>query len=430
MTLAAIPPAIRVTYATSTNSSPSNVVRLRRLRGERERSPAAARSIALSAFQGRAECPERPWNVQVALTLPRQPACSSLAVGSIITTSSAVERLARQQRRERALCTGSSSRPKNRQRSGAPASASSIITASAPFMSLAPRPCTRPSRDPAGAVALRGDGVEVAGEQQRRRPPGRPARRCRRGRAPRRRRRRAGRPRAPRARASSRDSDGMSISSSVRAASRAPRSGTGGTIASPGVRYCGVDVSAKPGNQQLATLHERRAPEGGVELVATFYAPGTVEQVARTIEGFGRGEAVVAVDAPSGPRRDLLGAGAPLRAALGLPDGRYERMRVCDAMLFRRGLPLYPVPGRRPDAAGLGAVDRRRVRAVRGARRARAVPAGRRAGADRAGRDRRAALRPAVRDLPRRGLLRACWATARRPSGRRGACSSGSPRCA
>ena len=75
------------------------------------------------------------------------------------------------------------------------------------------------------------------------------------------------------------------------------------------MRYCGVDISAKPANQQLVTLHERRAPEGGIELVATFYAPGTVEQVARTIEGFGRGGAVVAVDAPSGPRLDLLGAG-------------------------------------------------------------------------------------------------------------------------
>jgi predicted nuclease with RNAse H fold len=111
------------------------------------------------------------------------------------------------------------------------------------------------------------------------------------------------------------------------------------------VRYCGVDISAKPGNQQLVTLHERRAAEGGVELVATFYAPGTVEQVARTIEGFGRGQTVVAVDAPSGPRCDLLGPGAPLRAEIGLPEGRYERMRVCDALLFRRGLPLYPVPG-------------------------------------------------------------------------------------
>jgi predicted nuclease with RNAse H fold len=110
------------------------------------------------------------------------------------------------------------------------------------------------------------------------------------------------------------------------------------------VRYCGVDISAKPGNQQLVTLHERRAPEGGIELVATFYSPGTVAQLARTIQGFGHGQAVVAIDAPSAPRRDLLAPGSPLRAELGLPEGRYERMRVCDALLFRRGLPLYPVP--------------------------------------------------------------------------------------
>jgi predicted nuclease with RNAse H fold len=109
------------------------------------------------------------------------------------------------------------------------------------------------------------------------------------------------------------------------------------------MRFCGIDVSAKPANQQLCTLHERRGTEG-VELVATFYAPGTVEDVARTIQGFGRGEAVVGVDAPSGRRLGLLGPGTRQRARLGLPDGRYERMRVCDAVLYRRGLPLYPVP--------------------------------------------------------------------------------------
>lgn len=109
------------------------------------------------------------------------------------------------------------------------------------------------------------------------------------------------------------------------------------------MRYCGVDISARPGNQQLVTLHERRSAEG-LELVATFYAPGSVEQVARTIEGFGAGQAVVGVDAPSGHRLELLAPGAPLRARLDLPEGRYERMRVCDTLLFRRGLPLYPVP--------------------------------------------------------------------------------------
>ena len=111
----------------------------------------------------------------------------------------------------------------------------------------------------------------------------------------------------------------------------------------PPVRYCGVDVSARAANQQLATLHERRGTDG-LELVATFYAPGTVQQVARTIEGFGRGQAVVGIDAPSGHRLDLLAPGEPLRKRLGVPEGRYERMRVCDTLLFRRGLPLYPVP--------------------------------------------------------------------------------------
>jgi predicted nuclease with RNAse H fold len=109
------------------------------------------------------------------------------------------------------------------------------------------------------------------------------------------------------------------------------------------VRYCGIDVSANPAHQQLCTLHERRAGDGGVELVATFYEPGSVAAVTRTVLGFG-GEAVAAVDAPSGHRLDLLTAGAPLRAQLGLPEGRYERHRVCDALLFRRRLPLYPVP--------------------------------------------------------------------------------------
>jgi predicted nuclease with RNAse H fold len=108
------------------------------------------------------------------------------------------------------------------------------------------------------------------------------------------------------------------------------------------VRYCGVDISAKPGNQQLVTLHERRGAEGP-ELVATFYAPGTVADVAQTILAFG-GEAVVAIDAPSAPRLNLLAAGQPLRQHLQLPAGRYETMRVCDALLYRRRLPLYPVP--------------------------------------------------------------------------------------
>lgn len=116
------------------------------------------------------------------------------------------------------------------------------------------------------------------------------------------------------------------------------------------MRYCGIDVSGTRGHQQLCTLHERRGAEG-VELVATFYAPGDVDAVARTVLGFG-GEAVAAVDAPSGPRLDLLAPGQPLRADLGVPDGRFERHRVCDALLFRRRLPLYPVPSANQALAG------------------------------------------------------------------------------
>lgn len=108
------------------------------------------------------------------------------------------------------------------------------------------------------------------------------------------------------------------------------------------MRYCGIDVSGTPAHQQLCTLHERRG-SGGLELVTTFYDPGDVMAVARTVLGFG-GEAVAAVDAPSGHRLDLLAPGRPRRAELGLPDGRFERHRVCDALLFRRRLPLYPVP--------------------------------------------------------------------------------------
>jgi len=108
------------------------------------------------------------------------------------------------------------------------------------------------------------------------------------------------------------------------------------------VRYCGIDVSSRPGHQQLVSLHERRTG-GEPELVATFFAPGDVEAIARTVLGFGR-EAVVAVDAPAARRLDLLAAGSALRTALALPAGRYEHHRVCDALLFRRNLPLYPIP--------------------------------------------------------------------------------------
>jgi len=104
------------------------------------------------------------------------------------------------------------------------------------------------------------------------------------------------------------------------------------------MRYCGIDVSATAANQQLCTLHERRGSEGEpIELVATFYVPGTVEAVARTVLGFG-GEGVAAV--------------------------------------VRRRLPLYPVPSANQALAAWERWIGRRLRPVHGARAAGPVPAG------------------------------------------------------
>jgi predicted nuclease with RNAse H fold len=106
---------------------------------------------------------------------------------------------------------------------------------------------------------------------------------------------------------------------------------------SPAVVACGIDVSARPAGQQLCALER-----DGAHLRATFHPPASV---ARTVAAvLALGDVAVAIDAPSARRRDLLAAGAPLRAGLALPEGRYERSRVCDALLIRRGLPLYPVP--------------------------------------------------------------------------------------
>lgn len=115
------------------------------------------------------------------------------------------------------------------------------------------------------------------------------------------------------------------------------------------MRYCGIHVSARRDLQQLASLHRRRGTGGETELVASFYAPGDPDAVARTVLGFGR-SCAVAVDAPATRRLDLLAAGRPLRAELGLPSGRFERHRVAEALLLRRGIPLYPVV-RGPEAA-------------------------------------------------------------------------------
>ncbi len=139
ITLEAIPPSTRVTDATSWNVRPPKLTGIEGCEASWA-IPIAARWIALSACHGRAECPERPWNVQVALMLPRQPACSSLSVGSITTTKSASTGERSSSGVSALSADGSSSRGKNSAAYGARARTSSIITASAPFMSLAPRP--------------------------------------------------------------------------------------------------------------------------------------------------------------------------------------------------------------------------------------------------------------------------------------------------
>jgi len=205
--------------------------------------------------------------------------------------------------------------------------------------------------------------------------------------------------------ASSRDSDGMSTSSSVPRREPARQL----FVAHPpdsiveAVRYCGIDVAAKPSGQQLCTLHERRGPEG-TELVATFFQPGDVDAVANTVRGFG-GEAVVAIDAPSGRRLDLLAAGAPLRDELALPAGRYERSRVCDALLFRRGLPLYPVPAADQALARWESWMDSGFALFAALEPLGLFRPGAAAGRHGSCRRQRDALRPPVRDVPRRGLL-------------------------
>ena len=172
------------------------------------------------------------------------------------------------------------------------------------------------------------------------------------------------------------------------------------------MRYCGIDISASAANQQLCTLHERRGERGRWRSSSwrRSTCPARSRRSRATVLGFG-GEAVAAVDAPSGHRLDLLAPGAPLREELGVPEGRFERHRVCDALLFRRRLPLYPVP-----SASQALAAWERWIGVGFEMFAALAPLGlfrpdddeRRPGPRR---ERRAALRAPLRDVPRRGLL-------------------------
>ena len=368
--------------------------------------------------------------VQVALMFPTQPACSVLAVGSITIARSAVAQagLALEQRGQRAVA--------ERQLLAAEEDEAEVELGGgrrgereldhhrdrAEHVGGA-EPVDAPLSIQPGRLSCAGHGVEVAGE---------------------------------RARAGARHASVVPARTQVSPASRArspstPRTcatiaclvarlrrdvdqleGAGSEVHASGnllaVRYCGIDVSARPGNQQLCTLHERRGAEGP-ELVATFYEPGTVEQVARTVLGFG-GEAVVAVDAPSGRRLDLLRAGcAAARRARAARRVATRRCASATRCSFRRRLPLYPGAVGRAGAEHAGSSGSASATSSSRRWRRSGSTAPRRAGVRGPARRRRAALRPARGDLPRRGVLRLARATGRRPSERRGACSSGSPRC-
>jgi predicted nuclease with RNAse H fold len=82
------------------------------------------------------------------------------------------------------------------------------------------------------------------------------------------------------------------------------------------MRYCGV--APMQGALQLAMLQEVRAPDPPIRLSATFFEPGSPEQVAAELGALGE---------------TVVGVGAPL----GTPsEGR--RGRDCDEQLARRGV--------------------------------------------------------------------------------------------
>jgi predicted nuclease with RNAse H fold len=93
------------------------------------------------------------------------------------------------------------------------------------------------------------------------------------------------------------------------------------------MRYCGI-VSGG-GYQHLCVIEEVREPDPPIRLRATFFEPGSVEEVAEAVRSFG--DAAVGIAAPfSSPR-----------------NGR--ELRLCDLELRRRGVfPLeYDEQGRR-----------------------------------------------------------------------------------
>ena len=97
--------------------------------------------------------------------LPRQPAWMALSVGSIITTSSAPERLARQQRRERALGHRELLAPEEQAVEAGAGERELEHHGHRALHVAGAEPVDALGVAAAGPVALGGDRVEVAGEQ-------------------------------------------------------------------------------------------------------------------------------------------------------------------------------------------------------------------------------------------------------------------------
>ena len=176
MTLSAIPASNRVTLTTSLKVSPPTTASRGSCSSIGAR-PSIARSIALSACQGRAEWPLTPRNERRALMCPRQPACTCPSVGSRrIASAASWIALEPAKSAGSGLCSGgSSSRPKRSSatsygpaRLGREVSHELDGDGDAALHVAGAQPVHRAVLDTARDVRLSGDGVVVPREHDER----------------------------------------------------------------------------------------------------------------------------------------------------------------------------------------------------------------------------------------------------------------------
>ena len=142
----------------------------------RAAAPRTRRLIALTPSHGRAECAERPSKTTRALRLPRQPSCSVLSVGSrqITSCASSTSGARSKTRGQRVLGRAELLAREEEQREvvgelGAVGPAGELDHHREAALHVARAEADdRAVLDPAGQVALRRDGVGVAGEQHER----------------------------------------------------------------------------------------------------------------------------------------------------------------------------------------------------------------------------------------------------------------------